>query len=316
MAEHLVFFLGNLDPAITETITDDTGAAHNLTGQTVKFKMRPVGSVSATYTVDAAAVVVSAAAGTVRYDWVAADVTAIGATGGLFLCWWEVTTTANSHKQDMAEAVIEWRAHSAGSPPSYVELEQLKSTSETTGFTFADQDGLLALAAASRACDKMTGRRFYLDVDATQVRYYTANGTRRLIIDDLVTLTTLKVDRTGDGVYEETWTVGTDFVLEPLNAAADTRPYENILIRKNRGLYWPCEVEKGVEVTGKFGWLTVPSDIKTATTLIAARLVKRMREAPFGVVALGVDGTAVRIARTDPDVAMLLEDFDRRAPFV
>lgn len=314
MAEHLVFFIGNLNPSITETITNEDGTAHDLTGQTVKFKLRPVGSTSATYTVDAAAVVVSAAAGTVRYDWVAGDVTAIGTTGGMYLCWWEVTTTAGGKKQDMAEAVIEWRAHSSGN--AYVELEQLKSTAELTGHPFADQDALAALAAASRAVDEATGRRFYLDADAAQVRYYTANGTRRLLIDDLVTLTTLKVDRGGDGTFEETWTVGTDFVLDPLNAAADARPYESVLIRYYRGLTWPSGVEKGVEVTGKFGWLTVPAEIKVATTMIAARLLKRMREAPFGVVALGLDGNAVRISRTDPDVAQLLAGFDRRAPFI
>jgi hypothetical protein len=42
-----------------------------------------------------------------------------------------------------------------------------------------------------------------------------------LSIDDLVVLTSVKIDRSADGVYEETWTNGTDFVLEPYNAASD-----------------------------------------------------------------------------------------------
>jgi hypothetical protein len=120
MSEQLLFWVGNRNPSITETILNDNGTAHNLTGQTVKFKMRAVGS--ATKKVNAAATVVSAAAGTVRYDWAALDVD----TAGQYLVWWEVTTTAGGNTQDMAEAVIEFRAHSNAA--MYVELEQFKST--------------------------------------------------------------------------------------------------------------------------------------------------------------------------------------------
>jgi hypothetical protein len=62
----------------------------------------------------------------------------------------------------------------------------------------------------------------------------------------------------------------------------------------------------------------VPAQVKEATSILAARLIRRMREAPFGVVVVGgIDvGAAARIARVDPDVRFLLEPFTRWRPFV
>jgi hypothetical protein len=42
-------------------------------------------------------------------------------------------------------------------------------------------------------------------------------------------------------------------------------------------------------VTGQFGWSTSPEDIKAATSILAAKLFKRVREAPFGIVTVGID---------------------------
>ena len=50
--------------------------------------------------------------------------------------------------------------------------------------------------------------------------------------------------------------------------------------------------------------------MKEATLIIASRLLRRVREAPFGVISFGLEG-AMRIARTDPDVTALLAEFDR-----
>jgi hypothetical protein len=62
-----------------------------------------------------------------------------------------------------------------------------------------------------------------------------------------------------------------------------------------------------VAVTGQFGWPAVPAQVIEATTILATRLLRRAREAPFGVVGLGIDGAAVRISRFDPDVGFLLD---------
>jgi hypothetical protein len=310
MSSHPVFFVGNRNPSITETIRNANGTAHDLTGQTVKFKMRAVRS--SVLKVNTAATVVSAAAGTVRYDWAALDVD----TAGTYLCWWEVTTTAGGFTQDMAEAVIEFRAHALSTPAGYIEVEVLKASLELTGQTYADSDCAMAINAASRAVDATTGRRFYLDTDASQVRYYTPQSTRRLQIDDCAVVTAVALDRAGSGTFSETWTNNVEYVLEPFNAPADYRPYESIVIRYLSGKWFPTYIQRSVQVTGQFGWSVMPENVRAATSILAGKLLKRVREAPFGIVTVGIDqGSAMRIARTDPDVYSLLTDLNRHAPF-
>lgn len=198
------------------------------------------------------------------------------------------------------------------STTDYLTSAALKDTLSMSGETFADADIALAITSASRAVDSVCQRRFWLDSDATQIRYYQANSRSLLEIDDLVQFTSLETDSDGDGTFEETWTVDVDFVFEPLNAAADTWPYETIRKRKTGQFALPRGIEKGVKLTGQFGWAAVPSNVQSAAGLIAARLMRRAREAPFGVIGFGMDvSNAVMIARTDPDVTMLLADYVR-----
>jgi hypothetical protein len=309
MSDAPLWFVGNRNPSISETITTAAGTPVDLSAATVAFKMRALNS--ATLKVNASATIVSAPAGTVRYDWAAIDVD----TAGQYLVWW--TITIGGKTQDMAEAVIEFRAHSPSTPTAYVELEQLKSTLELTGQTYADRDLQLAINAASRGIDGATGRRFYLDGDATQVRYYTPESYYSVPVDDVTVLTSVILDRAGAGSFTETWTNGTEFVLDPLNAPADFRPYERLCVRNFSSLAFPYGIEKSVKVTAQFGWASVPDDIKAATSILSAKLVRRVREAPFGIVSAGVDqGEAMRIARTDPDVSSLISDYNRTVPFV
>jgi hypothetical protein len=313
MAETPLFWVGNQNPSITETIRNDDGTPHDLTGQTVRFRMRPVGS--STLKVDQSATIVAPPGvnGQVRYDWQAADVD----TPGQYLVWWQVTTTAGGKTQDVAEAVIEFRAHTGDH--NYIELEQLKSSGELTGTSYADQDLRLAIGAASRGIDRATGRRFWLDADANQIRYYTPQLQRLLWIDDLATLTSLRVSRSTDGTFSETWTSGVEFLLEPMNAPTEVPPlpWEQITLR-NYGFasgfrpWFRTDLLRSVEVTGRFGWPEVPDDIRVATSILASRLALRVRQAPLGVTALGIDGVAARVARTDPDVAPIVAAYTRK----
>ena len=67
-----------------------------------------------------------------------------------------------------------------------------------------------------------------------------------------------------------------------------------------------------MRVTGQFGWPSIPASISEATAIYASRLLKRAREAPFGIQSVGIDGIAARISRTDPDLMMLLSGYVRR----
>lgn len=313
MPNFLEWAVGNRDPSITETITSD-GVAINLTGKTVKAKAREVGS--AILLVDETAVIVSAPDGTVRYDWTADDI----ATDGILadprsaLFWWEVTTTATGKTQNMMEALIRVVPNAPGTN-AYLEVEEFKATAELTGTGFADLDIQTMILAASRGIDKVTGRRFYPDSDANQVRYYTPESTSFVAIDDLITLTALASDKYGDNTFGDTWTVNTDFVLEPLNAPADGWPYQNIRQQPRSSLTFGAGVPRSVRVTGKFGWTAPPEAVKTLTKLIAARLVKRTREAPLGFVELGLEGAVVRAAgyARDPDYAFLIGPYMRHS---
>lgn len=303
MASRLIWYVGDRNPSITETITID-GVVVDLSSSTVRFKMRQVGS--STLTTDAAATIVSAPAGTVRYDWQAADVD----TAGEYLIWWEVTTS--SKVQAVGEALIEIRAHGPLTNV-YVELEQFKSTADLGGYSFMDGDIQVALAAASRAIDEACERRFYPDTDALQVRYYNPLTDGFVRIDDLITLTSLKTDPGGDATYEETW-ASTDYILSPQNAVALGMPYQYIERHPVGDYYFtPSTYPNTIQVTGKFGWATVPAQITAATTIFAGKLLKRMRESPSSAGdAASLGGAAVRLTGRDPDVAALIGPFVRK----
>lgn len=188
---------------------------------------------------------------------------------------------------------------------NYVTDTALKATLSLTGYTFADADVTAANSAASRAIDSLCQRRFWEDAsDVT--RYYTADKTTLLEIDDLVSFTSLATDDDGTFGYANSWTQNTDFVFEPLNAPTESpaQPWTHIRVLPQGSFQFNTFYPRSVKLVGKFGWAAVPDDIVQATTILAARLLRLAREAPFGVV--GFDGGAIRIARMDSNVMMLL----------
>ena len=303
---HITHYTGNRSPALTDTITSD-GVVVDLAGASVKFQMRLVGST--TLKVDTAATIVTPAAGTVRYDWAALDVN----TPGFYVGWWHFTLSGGN-LQDTPEFIVEIRDH-APVANEYVSVEELKSSLSLAGQAFADADIQIAISAASRAIDQATGRRFYPDT-VDQTREYVPMNPGYVMIDDLSSFTILTVGGSSFG------TLDTDFYLEPINAMDDSQAWTGIRTIWKPFIWDASGIAPGmagpdarVRVTGKFGWATCPPEIQQATRILATRLMRRSREAAFGVLGLGMDGAAVRIVRDDPDVNTLVAPYVRLVAF-
>lgn len=198
----------------------------------------------------------------------------------------------------------------------YATLDELKAQIDPEGaitWSSNDDDNLtLALEAATEWIDDRTGLTFE---ETTATKYYTADDHSELIIDDLLSLDTLKTDDNADGTYETTWTTD-DYALEP----NDGTPKRIVRAHPNTGDYnFPKGVYDGVEITGDWGTTTlanVPNQVKVACLLIAHRLWKR-HETLFGIAGQGNLGVMVIKAKIteDSDVTALLELPDLRRPW-
>lgn len=191
----------------------------------------------------------------------------------------------------------------------YVDLNALKETLELQGETFADDDLKASIEAASKAVEDMCGRTFTKKtVDETRTYHPTRNGW--LEVDDLISVTSIRSNPYGDETYSD-W-VTTDYELDPVNAVAFGAPHTSIRLSPYGEIRSFIPQYRGsVEVIGRFGWPEVPPNVQLATKILSARFLKRVREAPFGIAGIGVDGIAVRVSRTDPDVGMLLGSLKR-----
>lgn len=165
-----------------------------------------------------------------------------------------------------------------------------------------------AIEAASRRIDGETGRRFYLDAGVSARTYRPASASQ-LLVDDIGTTTGLivKVDPTGDGTFDTTLTVGTDYQLEPLNSLAQGEPV--VWIRSWDAFPVLAWGRASVEVTARWGWPSVPHAIREACVQLALRQFKRL-DSPLGVAGFG-DMGAIMVRSLDPDVARMLAPFKR-----
>ncbi len=191
----------------------------------------------------------------------------------------------------------------------YITLEEAKQTLELTGLSYKDDDLREAISAASGGIDQYCGRVFSSGGTA-DVRYYTASNTLYVDIDDTSAVTALDTDYDGNGTYETSWTVTTDYTLEPPNNPAIGLPYTKIRVAYPRTSKRLPYYANAVRVTGTFGFASAPPEIKRATRIMAVRLMKRT-DAPFGVIGLGFDNSVIRIPTIDPDLRFLLDPYTK-----
>lgn len=197
---------------------------------------------------------------------------------------------------------------------AYADLAELRSYVGISDPTDTASDDLLQLAldAASEQIDAYTRRTFEADAEPTP-RLYEPEHPWYVNIDPVTTTTGLVVatDDDGDGDFETTWVEGTDYRLEPLNAAVDGDAWTRLAALGPRT--FPRHARRpGLRVVAVFGWPgAIPDAVHQACLQQAHRLFER-RVSPFGVAGSPDLGSEVRLlARLDPDVEALLRPLRR-----
>jgi hypothetical protein len=174
------------------------------------------------------------------------------------------------------------------------------------------EDSLLEhiVEAASRSIDRIANRRFYLDSSAS-ARTYRPADLLRVFTDDFGSTSGLivKTDPNTAGTYTTTLTLNTDYIVEPVNAAAKGRPWNYITIVSGESFSLPVNYRPQVEVTARWGWPTVPDDINQATLILSADLYKR-KDSIGGVLGLSELG-AIRMSPLGRDITAMVRAYKR-----
>jgi hypothetical protein len=172
----------------------------------------------------------------------------------------------------------------------YLELREAEAYVQRQ---FADGSGILEdiITAVSRSIDRHCGRHFYQHgtTGSPVARYFEVEKLDELNLgtyNDLVSLSTLKTDDNGDGVFETTYSAS-QYVLCPVGAATFApvaEPFTEIELLN--GSTFPASVPSGreylIEVTGVWGWPAVPIEVKHAARILCAEYAK-LQDAPLGM---------------------------------
>lgn len=193
----------------------------------------------------------------------------------------------------------------------YATLSDVKAALRITDNV---DDSLLEISieAASREIDGWCERVF---TSSTATRIYRPTDVFSVDVDDLQSITTLKTDSDGDGVFDVTWET-TDYQLNPLNGIAGgiSTPYTQVRAIGEYlfPIYEPRNVnanEASIQINGVWGWPSIPTAVKQACIILSMRQFKRY-DSPTGVMGFG-DLAVIRIGRVDPDIEKLLMPFRR-----
>lgn len=193
---------------------------------------------------------------------------------------------------------------------AYCSVEEVRDQLGDSGSTLATNLMEKAVNAASRAVDGYCGRRFWQD-PAAVTRKYRPRRRDRVTVNDISTTTGLIVETASSASWAAptTWTLDTDFELQPDNADFDGPAYAWWRLVAVGTKWFPRARYRSVRITARWGWSQIPDPVSEATLLKAVSLFER-RNAPFGVAGFGEFG-AVKITRKDSDVVDLLADYTK-----
>lgn len=211
----------------------------------------------------------------------------------------------------------------------YLGVEELKDTLNLQGLSYVDRDLGIVIEAASRGLEEAFngGQAWTLRSDP-EIRYYERADERTVTIDPAMKIDSVDLDYTlgdylsrqwgydefagGGGTYA-TNLPSSSYRLLPtyggtVAGGGTGEPFTEIeLVRGAIVRKLPSGID-AIRVTGQFGWETIPAGVKFAVSLTATRFLRRSREAPFGIVALGLEGAVARVREIvrDPDIILAM----------
>jgi hypothetical protein len=189
----------------------------------------------------------------------------------------------------------------------YITADNLKEYAQIPDIDDVD-DVLLAqvVSAVSRNIERHCGRQFNKATVAT-ARQYFARSAAAVDVDEFHTTDGLIVATGPSGTFSTTLT---DFTLHPLNGIIDGVPgfpFREIILHSGGFAHGDRPT---VQVTAKWGWNAVPSDVTQAALIQCARIFNR-RHSIAGLVGQGDFVFRVSSMPMDPDAAELLRPYRR-----
>lgn len=193
----------------------------------------------------------------------------------------------------------------------YATVAEVTARLGTTvsGVSTFDTELERVITAVSRTIDLVTARRFYA---STETRYFTARSARECDVSDLLSVTTLSTDDSGNLTWGTTW-AATDYVLMPRNASADGRPYKWLYVSPVGLRSFPTQTD-AVKLAGSYGYCATaspPTGIREACVL-GSQQVFRRRDATYGVMSSdGFFHQLRHMLLDDPEIMGLLAPYVR-----
>ena len=267
----ITIFKDQVAPTVRDTIKIQ-GDPYNLTGCTVKFKMRPTDGT--TPKVDAAAVVDSPVNGQVSYAWIVGDTD----TEGEYLAWWEVTLL-NGNTQDTPEFAVTVIEHAPTTLEQLCTLEDMYTVMRiTTNSDARDEMMEKFILQATGQIQNYCNRKFTpLEVGAT--KRFLVNVTGKRIRVDLTPYDLQPSPEPTLVLHPEQQAI----TLDPTNYefrpfVTDDQTHTSVLLSPWQTMISTHQMKFGrpfIDITGTWGWTVVPEEVKRACEITVMSWMRR-----------------------------------------